>query len=134
MDGSPHRRALRQPHQLDAAAETGDHRRRRPLGFPALNFLFVLLLRYSVAPPFTHLQPTHWPDTASTAPRVPSDHPEYRPHLTIARSQVNNGDPLLAGIAKRLDRKSFGGWMVEHFTVDESAGGRYRPLSTISLG
>lgn len=65
---------------------------------------------------------------------VVSEHPDYTPHLTLARSIARRGDPMLDEVAERLGRKTFGGWDVEHLTVYESAGGRYRPLATIRLG
>ena len=64
---------------------------------------------------------------------VVSEYPEFRPHLTLARSSLQNGDPLLGAIAKKLARKSFGSWDVDHFTLYQSAGGRYRPLETLTL-
>ena len=64
---------------------------------------------------------------------VVSDHPEFRPHLTLARSSVQHGDPLLGEVAKRLAKKSFGSWDVAHFTVYQSAGGRYQALETVLL-
>lgn len=69
-----------------------------------------------------------------TALGVVSEHAEYTPHLTIARSMQPRGDPMLNEVAKRLDRKKFGTWEVDHLTVYETAGGRYRPLATIALG
>lgn len=65
---------------------------------------------------------------------VVTDHPEYRPHLTLGRSVHKHGDPMLNEVAQRLERKSFGSWQVKHLTVYESAGGRYRPLATLALG
>jgi 2'-5' RNA ligase len=65
---------------------------------------------------------------------IVSEHSEYRPHLTLARAQTPRGDPMLNELAKRLSRKSFGSWNAEHFTLYESAGGRYRPLATLCLG
>jgi RNA 2',3'-cyclic 3'-phosphodiesterase len=65
---------------------------------------------------------------------VVSEHPDFTPHLTLARSIPQRGDPMLNEVAERLARKKFGKWDVEHLTVYESAGGRYRPLATIRLG
>lgn len=65
---------------------------------------------------------------------VVSDHPEFTPHLTLARSVPNSGDPMLNEVAKRLDRQKFGAWEAAHLTVYETAGGRYRALATIPLG
>ena len=64
---------------------------------------------------------------------VVSDPPKFVPHLTLARSQVRNGDPMFIDLARRLARKSFGSWDVDHFTVYQSAGGRYRALETVAL-
>ena len=65
---------------------------------------------------------------------VVSDHPEYTPHLTLARSQSAKGDPMLSEVATRLGRKKFGAWVADHLTLYETAGGRYRALATIPLG
>ena len=62
---------------------------------------------------------------------VVSDRPEHRPHLTLGRALRSRGDPLLLEVAGRLERTRFGEWSVDHLTVYESAGGRYRPLATI---
>lgn len=64
---------------------------------------------------------------------VVSEYPEFRPHLTLARAHGPSGDPMLREVARRLERKSFGTWSVNDFTVYESAGGRYRPLATLTL-
>ena len=65
---------------------------------------------------------------------IVSDHPHYTPHLTLARSVPKSGDPMLNEVARRLEHKKFGAWEVDHLTVYETAGGRYRPLATIRLG
>jgi 2'-5' RNA ligase len=65
---------------------------------------------------------------------VVSEHPDYTPHLTLARAMHVKGDPMLNEVARRLERKKFGSWEVDHLTVYESAGGRYRPLAVIPLG
>ncbi len=64
---------------------------------------------------------------------VVSEHAEYRPHLTLARSTVKHGDPLLDEVAKRQSNKRFGEWSVDHLTLYESAGGRYRVLEKLGL-
>lgn len=70
----------------------------------------------------------------ATTMQVVSEHAEYRPHLTIARAQARQGDAMLGEVATRLERRSFGEWVVDHFTVYESAGGKYRVRATIPLG
>ena len=65
---------------------------------------------------------------------VVSEHAEYHPHLTLARSAAMKGDKALAQIAHRLEGKQFGSWRVQQFTLYETVGGRYRPLATIGLG
>ena len=65
---------------------------------------------------------------------IVSDHAEYTPHLTLARSQRRRGDPMLSEVATRLGRTEFGSWEVDHLTVYESAGGRYKVLATVPLG
>ncbi len=64
---------------------------------------------------------------------VVSDHPEFTPHLTLARSVAANGDPMLNEVSARLGKKKFGTWQADHLTVYETAGGRYRALATIPL-
>ncbi len=64
---------------------------------------------------------------------VVSDHPEYRPHLTLARSLQRSGDPMLTQVARRLERKSFGAFGVKQLTLYESVGGAYRALAAIPL-
>ncbi len=64
---------------------------------------------------------------------VTSDHPVYTPHLTLARSVANKGDPMLGEVAKRLSRREFGAWRANHLTVYETLGGKYRALATIPL-
>lgn len=66
--------------------------------------------------------------------KVVSQHPDYTPHLTIARSMTQRGDPMLNDVAKRLESRQFGEWKAEHLTLYESAGGRYRPLAAFPLG
>ena len=65
---------------------------------------------------------------------VVRDHPEFVPHLTIARAQHQTGDPMLDVVAQRLRRRDFGTWEVDHLTVYESLAGRYRALASLPLG
>lgn len=57
----------------------------------------------------------------------------YEAHLTLARARSPRGDPKLIKIAERLKSAELGEWKVDHVTLYESAGGKYRALGTAPL-
>lgn len=62
----------------------------------------------------------------------PSERP-WQAHLTLARARSFRGDPKLLAAAERLKPEHFGSWEVDHLTLYESVGGRYRALGTATL-
>lgn len=63
---------------------------------------------------------------------VPSERP-WQAHLTLARARSFRGEPKLLDIAERLKAEQLGRWEVDHLTLYESAGGKYRALGTAPL-
>ena len=57
----------------------------------------------------------------------------YEAHLTLARARSFKGDPGLLEVAARLKSAELGRWKVDHLTLYESAGGKYRALGTAPL-
>jgi len=61
----------------------------------------------------------------STALNVKDEHPDYAPHLTLARAKHRHGDRALDAVAQSLRPTRLGPFRVGELVLYQSAGGRY---------